>query len=147
MIPRKQHLPDTTGLIYIWAYRDCYSTCRTCTDSNQSKSQHWEGDVDAKFHASHSLGQAQYPGVVAQHKTDFIMFSYIFFFSCFIYFSLSSVCLFWFWFYFSLLLFLFCEFLKTMFSCVGRESGRMWSKTGEGKEYDRNIPPKILNKN
>ena len=146
MIPRKQRLPDTTGLIYTWAYRDCYNTCKTCTDSNQSKSQHWEGEVDAKFHANHSLGQAQYPGVVAQHKTDFIMFSCIFFFLLF-YLFFSFFSLFWFLFYFSLLLFLFCGLFKTMFSCVGRESGRLWSKMGEGKEYDQNIPLKILNKN
>lgn len=30
--------------------RGCGSKHRTCTGSNQTKSQHWEGEVDTKFH-------------------------------------------------------------------------------------------------
>lgn len=32
----------------IWAHRDCDSTLKTCTGSNQTDSQHWEGGMDTK---------------------------------------------------------------------------------------------------
>lgn len=35
------HLPDITKRIQMWTLRDCD---KTCTGSNQIKSQHWEGE-------------------------------------------------------------------------------------------------------
>lgn len=32
----------------IWAHRDCVSTLKTYTCSNQTKSQHWEGEMNTK---------------------------------------------------------------------------------------------------
>jgi len=46
--PRRQHLPDTTGLIVTWTHIDCVSMLKTCTSSNQTKPRHWEGKVDTK---------------------------------------------------------------------------------------------------
>lgn len=43
--PRKQYLLDTTGLIYIGIHRDYNSIPKSCTSSNQTKSQYGEREV------------------------------------------------------------------------------------------------------
>lgn len=48
IIPRKQLLPDTTGLVHIGTHGDSDRMHKTCASSNQTKSQHGEGDVDTK---------------------------------------------------------------------------------------------------
>lgn len=47
MTPKKQHLPETTGLIHVMIQRlDCMF--RTGTSSNQTESQDGGGEIDTK---------------------------------------------------------------------------------------------------
>lgn len=43
MIPRNHCFLNTTGMIHVWTQRECDSIRKTCTSSNQAKSQHGEG--------------------------------------------------------------------------------------------------------
>lgn len=40
--PGRQHLLDTTELMHIRIHRDCDSSHKICTGSNQTTSQHWD---------------------------------------------------------------------------------------------------------
>lgn len=142
--------PDTTGRMYTWTYRDCESRHKTCTGSNQTQSQHWEGrqtqgptpnqEAICDWHllgkgksvfsngvywVQHRYSRAgSVPRSVRQHRMNTMVLMRAFGFVFVLFYFLFFVLLFLLWFLF----FLFSRERKKSWSWVDREVGRIWEE-------------------
>lgn len=158
------HLPDITKRIQMWTLRDCD---KTCTGSNQIKSQHWEGEQTVSrlppealcnayllqkgntsflhwgitAHVNHTSEQVLCLGAGDQHRihSGFVCVSLV----CW----LVLVLAFWFALSWRFSLFIFIFFPVFVFvsekgrkwNWVDRAVGRNLEQLGERKEYNQNI--------